>query len=208
MTLWPRRAVRLSALLLGFAVCARADEHPGIEAKPRGAGNKVETAPQRTFRTFLPKPGETIDAPSSQVVQVLLDRQDIGEFESYMVQVLFRGKPSDRGLRVLPDRVEIDFYDTGKPPMRLARIRGGVVEASSIDEFYYKVPVKPAGKPDSLSNRSGANGSKSPTNIKRMVRLTLFMHAKTEIKFRDTLDRTLIHFRLPKAGGEDKPDGK
>jgi hypothetical protein len=186
MTLWPRRAVRLSALILAFALRPSADEHPVTDAKPGSAAKQVEAAPQRTFRTFLPKPGETIDVPSSQVVQVLLDRQDKGEFESYMVQILFRGKPSDRSLRVLPDRVEIDFYDTGKPSMRLARIRGGVVEASSVDEFYYKVN----------------------SDIKRMVRLTLFMHAKAEIKFRDTLDRTLIHFRLPKPDAEGKRDGK
>ncbi|MEO6096144.1 MAG: hypothetical protein ABIW76_10765 [Fibrobacteria bacterium] len=188
MTLWPRRAVRLSALLLVFALCSPADDHPGIEAKPGVAANKAKAPGQRTFRTFLPKLGEPIDAPSSQVVQILLDRQDKGEFESYMVQILFRGKPSDRSLRVLTDRVEIDFYDTGKPTMRLARIRGGVVEASSVDEFYYK--------------------NKSDKNIKRMVRLTLFMHAQTEIKFRDTLDRTLIHFRLPKADGEVKKGTK
>jgi hypothetical protein len=189
MTLWPRRAVRLSALLLVFAFCTWADEHSGTEAKPGGAGKKLEAAPQRTFRTFLPKPGETIDAPSSQVVQILLDRQDKGEFESYMVQVLFRGKPSERSLRVLSDRVEIDFYDTGKPSMRLAKIRGGAVEASSIDEFYYK------------------DNSAKPS-IKRMVRLTLYMHEKAEIKLRDTLDRTLMHFRLPKHDDPGKRDVK
>jgi hypothetical protein len=138
----------------------------------------------RNFRTFLPKPGETIDDPSSQVVQVLLDRQDKGEFESYMVQVLFRGKPSERNVRVLADRIEIEFYDTGKPSMRLSKIRGGAVEASSLDEFYYK--------------DNGAKEKGKPPRIKRMVRLTLYIHEKVDLKFRDTLDRTLIHFTLPK----------
>gem|GEM_PF-2287078 len=156
------------------------------EGKADSALAPVATAtPQRTFRTFLPKAGETIDDPSTQVVQVLLDRQDKGEFDSYMVQVLFRGKPSERSMRVLADRVEIDFYDTGKPSMRLAKIRGGAVEASSLDELYYK---DNAGKP-------GASGV---PRIKRMVRLTLFMHEKAELKLRDTLDRTLIHFRITK----------
>lgn len=144
--------------------------------------------PKRGFRTFLPKPGEAIDDPSTQVVQLLLDRQDKGDFDSYMVQVLFRGKPSQRSVRTLPDRVEIDFYDTGKPSMRVAKIRGGALEASSLEELFYKdVPGKPA-----------AGNSPRP-HAKRLVRLTLFMHEKTELKFRDTLDRTLIHFRLPKA---------
>lgn len=150
--------------------------------------------PTRTFRTFLPKAGETIDDPGSQVVQILLDRQDKGEFESYMVQVLFRGKPSERSFRVLADRVEIDFYDTGKPSMRLAKIRGGAVEASSLDEFFYK---DNAAKAEAASVASGRTES-GRIHIKRMVRLTLFMQDKAELKFRDTLDRTLIHFRLPK----------
>ena len=123
------------------------------------------------------------------MVQVLLDRQEKGDFDSYMVQVLFRGKPADRAVRVLEDRVEIDFFDTGKPAMRLARIRGGIVEASSMEEFFYK-------------DNTAQGGPKWPAAArisKGMVRLTLFMHGKTDIKFRDTLDRTLIHFRLPQG---------
>lgn len=142
--------------------------------------------PPRNFRTFLPKPGETIDDPASQVVQVLLDRQDKGDFESYMVQILFRGKPSDRTVRKLWDRVEIDFFDTGKPAMRFSKIRGGSIEASSLDEFYYKDNTVKA-------------GTGSGPHVKRLVRLTLFMHEKADLKFRDTLDRTLIHFRMPKT---------
>lgn len=151
------------------------------------AGDSAQPNIHRGFRTFLPKAGETIDDPASQVVQVLLDRQDKGEFESYMVQVLFRGKPAARAVRVLEDRIEIDFLDTGKPAMRLARIRGGLVEASALDEYFYKDPLP-----------KGAGGA-SAAHIKKMVRLTLFMHGKPELKFRDTLDRTLIHFRLDKS---------
>jgi hypothetical protein len=173
---------------LGAALSLLCPEGWAQEAKP--AVTAPAPAPNRNFRTFLPKPGETIDDPASQVVQVLLDRQDKGDFESYMVQVLFRGKPSERIMRTLPDRVEIDFLDTGKPSMRLARIRGGVVEASSLDEFYYK---------DASAKTPGA-----APRIKRMVRLTLFMHEKADLKLRDTLDRTLIHFRLPKAGSVGK----
>jgi len=70
--------------------------------------------------------------------------------------------------------------------MRLSRIRGGVVEASLIEEFYYREPaVHPEG---------GARG----TRTKCLVRLTLFTKAKPELTFRNTLDRTLIHFRLDK----------
>jgi hypothetical protein len=101
-----------------------------------------------------------------------------------MVQVLIRGKTPGRSMRVLSDRVEIDFYDTGKPSMRIAKIRGGAVEASSLEELFYKDGAKP-----------GVNG---PAHNKRLVRLTLYMHEKAELKFRDTLDRVLIHFRLPK----------
>lgn len=159
-----------------FAVCAAAAERD--TANPNI---------QRGFRTFLPKAGEAIDDPASQVVQVLLDRQDKGAFESYMVQVLFRGKPADRAVRVHEDRVEIDFLDTGKPAMRLARIRGGMVEASALEEFFYK---------DTAGGKAAG--------IKRMVRLTLFMHGKPELRFRNTLDRTLIHFRLDKENTPQK----
>jgi hypothetical protein len=76
--------------------------------------------------------------------------------------------------------VEIDFYDTGKPAMRLARIRGGALEATSLDELYYR----------------------DAKAVKRMVRLTLFIHDRPELRFRNTLDRTLIHFRLAKPDGE------
>lgn len=177
--------ISLALLVLFFGNSTGKEVQSASPSKPR---------PSRSFRTFLPKPGETIDAPGSQVVQILLDRQDKGEFDSYMVQVLFRGKPSERSYRVLADRVEIDFYDTGKPSRRLARIRGGAVEASSLDEFFYKDNTAKTG---TVATGSGRTGS-SRIPIKRMVRLTLFMHDKTELKFRDTLDRTLIHFRLPK----------
>src|SRR4051812_9450897 len=149
-------------------------------AGPDSAGH----GPHRGYRAFQPKPGEAADEPSSQLVQVLLDRQDKGEYESYMVQALFRGKPPERKVRVLEDRIEIEFLDTGKPGMRLSRIRGGVVEASLIEEFFYREPGrKPAG---------GGAG----TRTKRLVRLTLYTKAKPELTFRNTLDRTLIHFRL------------
>lgn len=168
---------------------------------PAGAASAGDSSlpnVRRSFRTFLPKPGEAIDDPASQVVQVLLDRQDKGEFDSYMVQVLFRGKPATRAVRVLEDRVEIDFLDTGKPAMRLARIRGGLVEASALEEFFYKDPV-----PSGAGGAKASEGGKAP-GIKRMVRLTLFMHGKPDLRFRDTLDRTLIHFRLDKENAQVK----
>ena len=152
----------------------------------------IVTAPQRNFRTFLPKPGETIDDPAAQLVQVLLDRQEQGEFDSYMVQVVFRGKPPDRSFKVLEDRIEIDFYDTGKPNIRLSKIRGGAVEASLLEELFYNETV-------AKKNSTGTKGSKnvSTLRVKRMVRLTLYIHETIgDLKFRDTLDRTLIHFRL------------
>ena len=151
------------------------------QANPR---TQAESHPPRSFRTFLPKPGDTADAPSCQVVQLLLDRQEKGDFDSYMIQVLFRGKPPRyRSYRVLEDRIVIDFYDTGKPGLRLLRVRGGVIEASSLEELFYRDGPPGAGNP-------------APAATKRMVRMILFTHAHPELKFRDTLDRTLIHFRL------------
>jgi hypothetical protein len=182
-----RAFLALASFIGLLAAWASAKEADTDSARPKT---------QRGFRTFLPKPGESIDDPASQVVQVLLDRQDKGDFESYMVQVLFRGKPAERTVRSLPDRVEIDFYDTGKPAMRLAKIRGGVVEASSLDEFFYKENPARADA-DGQGSAAGARGPGGP-RVKRMVRLTLYMHEKAELKFRDTLDRTLIHFRLDK----------
>jgi hypothetical protein len=138
----------------------------------------------RDLKTFLPRPGQEAAAPQGQVIQLLLDRQVREGQESYLIQVLFRGKPAaERVHRVLPDRVEIDFLDTGKPSMRLARIRGGVLQASSVDELHYR------------------KGGK----VKRLVRITLFTRARPPIRFRDTLDRTLILFRLPVADAQGKP---
>jgi hypothetical protein len=176
----PSRALRpalpaIAALILLYAASA-------LGGTPDSGGPR----PHRGIRAFQPKPGETADEPSAQLVQVLLDRQDKGDYDSYMVQVLFRGKPPERTVRVRDDRIEIDFLDTGKPGMRLARIRGGVVEASSLEEFYYR---SPAARP-----QDGTNGART----KRLVRLTLFTKAKPELRFRDTLDRTLIHFRMEK----------
>ena len=193
----PERAFWILAaicLVFPLAPCAKDGKADTVQSAPAPkpkppAGSEALQVRERNFRTFLPKPGEAIDEPSSQVVQVLLDRQDKGDVESYMVQVLFRGKPADRSFRVLEDRIEIDFYDTGKPSMRLSKIRGGAVEASALDEFFYR-DAEP-GKPHSF-------------RVKRLVRLTLYMHAKVELKFRDTLDRLLIHFRLPKATGPKK----
>lgn len=191
-------------LLLVFALSGLSSSEAAPPSPDSGSfAIKTSPTPKRGFRTFLPKAGEAIDDPSSQVVQLLLDRQDKGDFDSYMVQVLFRGKPSQRSVRTLKDRVEIDFYDTGKPATRLAKIRGGAVEASSIEELFYK----------DVALKTGSNGSSveappgrgpSGAHVKRLVRLTLFMHEKTEMKFRDTLDRTLIHFRLPKAHSDSK----
>lgn len=134
----------------------------------------------RDLKTFLPKPGQEAAPPPGQVVQLLLDRQAREGYESYLIQVLFRGRPAvDRVHRVLEDRVEIDFLDTGKPSMRLARIRGGVLEATALDELHYRQDGK----------------------LKSLVRLTLFTHARPELRFRNTLDRTLILFRLDHASG-------
>jgi hypothetical protein len=162
-----------AALLLFLATTAPA-------APPDSAGH----GGHRGYRAFLPKPGEAADEPSSQLVQILLDRQTQGDSESYMVQALFRGRPPERKVRVREDRIEIDFLDTGKPAVRMARIRGGAVEASLLEEFYYREAV-PAG------------GTANP-RTKSLVRLTLYMKAKPELSFRNTLDRTLIHFRLKK----------
>lgn len=171
--------ILLAGILLGTGIASAQASRIDAQEKPRV---------NRTFRAFLPVPGDAIDAPGCQVVQILLDRQDKEEFESYMVQVLFRGKPPERGFRYLKDRVEIDFFDTEKPSMRLARVRGGAVEASALDELFYRDNPP---KTDS--------GTPGPVHIKKMVRLTLYMREKADLKFRDTLDRTLIHFRLPKA---------
>src|SRR4051812_37922117 len=59
---------------------------PAISLAKDAKSKPTSGRPQRGFRTFLPKPGETIDEPSSQVVQLLLDRQVKGEEESYMIQ--------------------------------------------------------------------------------------------------------------------------
>ena len=142
LALWILPALFFS--LIGISATQAAPQSPDSEAV---ALAPVPT-PKRGFRTFLPKAGEAIDDPASQVVQLLLDRQDKGDFDSYMVQVLFRGKPSQRSVRTLPDRVEIDFFDTGKPATRIAKIRGGAVEACSIEELFYKdVAVKSGGAP-------------------------------------------------------------
>jgi hypothetical protein len=166
--------------LPGAVTAQKADMDSSGKANP-----DIQGQAPRDFRTFLPKPGEVADDPATQIVQLLLDRQDKNDYESYMIQVLFRGKPArERNCRILEDRIVIDFYDTGKPAMRLAKIRGGALEASALEELYYRDVRTPG-------------GSKAGSHAKKMVRLILFIHGKPELKFRDTLDRTLIHFRLP-----------
>lgn len=135
----------------------------------------------RSFKTFLPKPGTKIQSPLGQVVQVLLDKQDKGDFESYMVQVLFYGKPVTNHFELFSDRIVVDFYDAGKSSMRLAKIRGGIVDGSTLEEFYF----------------TDVEGESQV--VKKLVRLTIFLKKKVVgLKIRDTLDRTLIHFQLPK----------
>ena len=144
----------------------------------------------RDFKKFLPKNGDKIDDPNSQLVQVLLDRQEQGEFDSYMIQVLFHGKTTSHQEQILNDRILIDFYDCGKPAMRLAKIRGGIIEADAVEELYYKEPAS----------------SNKEYRIKKMVRLTLFIQQKpVDLKLRDTLDRTLIHFKIHHGSPEKKP---
>lgn len=138
----------------------------------------------RDLKTFLPRPGQEAAPPQGQVIQLLLDRQARAGHESYLIQVLFRGKPAaERIHRVLEDRVEIDFLDTGRPSMRLARIRGGVLEATGVQELHYRKDGK----------------------VKRLVRLTLYTRARPQLRFRNTLDRTLILFRLEKTSGAPAP---
>lgn len=181
----PRRLPRFPGLRAGLFLAAWAGflaaPAPAAEAgSPVPATAPESGPPGRTFRTFLPGPGALAEEPRGRIIQLLLDRQDKDGYESYMIQVLFRGAPArERSHRVLPDRVEIDFFDTGKPAMRLARIRGGALEATSLEEFHYR------------------DGGK----LKSLVRLTLFIHAQPSLRFRDTLDRTLIHFRLARAEG-------
>jgi hypothetical protein len=179
------RALRLA--IPALTACILIVRTPAFSAGP--SGSPADPTP-RGFRAFLPKAGERADEPSAQLVQLLLDRQDKGDSDSYMVQALFRGKPAARRVRVRQDRIEIEFLDTGKPAMRLARIRGGAIEASSVEEFFYRLPAPPG------------KGSSGGGRTKRLVRLTLFMRAKPELRFRDTLDRTLIHFRLGKPARE------
>lgn len=151
----------------------------------------TDSAPKkssRSFKTFLPKAGAKIESPSFQLVQILLDKQDKGEFDSYMVQVLFHGKPAVNSYNQYADRIVIDFFDAGKTAMRLAKIRGGAVEASSVEEFFYT----------DVQAKVSTQGQRQP--IKKLVRLTLFLNSKvSELKIRDTLDRTLIHFRISKS---------
>lgn len=147
----------------------------------------------RTFLAFLPRPDSLSQEPSRQLVQLLLDRQEKEGYESYLIQVIFRGRgqaPVEPVHRVYDDRVEIDFHDTGKPPMRLARVRGGAIEATSLRELYYLEPDR-----DSVDQAGG--GRVAPS--RRMVRLVLHTRARPALKFRNTLDRTLIHFRIPAA---------
>ncbi len=174
--------------LLVLTFSAFADTGPSNKTKSPSSAENGRLP--RNFQTFLPKPGESIEDPVTQVVQILLDRQEQGAFTSYMVQVLFHGRPAPRNFRVLENRIVVDFFDTGKPSNRLSKIRGGALEASLLEEFFYQDPAVSAAKPS----------QKPARHLKSMVKLTLFINGKVlDLKFRDTLDRTLIHFRLPKS---------
>jgi hypothetical protein len=180
------------ALFLAFLLClvpAWAASAPAVPARQEEP---------RSFLTFLPSPDTLSAVPSSQLVQLLLDRQARDGHESYLLQVLFRGRPAGIPVhRVFDDRVEIDFLDTEKPSMRLARVRGGVIEATSLRELHYRDPVR-----DSVRTSGGGPAARS----RRMVRLVLHTRAKPALKIRNTLDRTLIHFRVPSAASGPVPD--
>jgi len=188
----PRRLTGCGALLLLVWTALLGPRTPAAEpsAPPRigAAGESSATgAPAgRTFRAFLPRPGAAAEEPSGRIIQLLLDRQEKDGYESYLIQVLFRGTPAlEHVQRAYPDRVEVDFLDTGKPSMRLARVRGGAVHATSLEEFHYR----DAGR------------------LKRLVRLTLYTASRPSLRIRSTLDRTLIHFRLEKPAGNPPEKG-
>lgn len=169
-TVFPAYSLLLALFLLSIS--------PAMPAESAIADSAADStlSRTRTFRTFQPVPGRPAQEPKGRIVQLLLDRQARSGEDSYLLQVLFRGQPaSGRAQRTYPDRVEIDFFDTGKPAMRPARVRGGAIEASSLEELNYLE----AGK------------------VKSLVRLTLYTPAKPVLKFRNTLDRTLVIFRLP-----------
>lgn len=191
----PSRHSRLGALLLlaasaVFCVSPLAGEPRVSPPEDRAIGREASGSgvpAGRTFRAFLPRPDAAAEEPSGHIIQLLLDRQEKDGYESYLIQVLFRGAPAREHVqRVYPDRVEVDFLDAGKPSMRLARVRGGVVEATSLEEFHYRDTDK----------------------LKQLVRLTLYTPARPSLRIRNTLDRTLIHFRLDRPARVERPAGK
>lgn len=188
-SVFPAYPILLALIFLGVSALPAAEPPKPDSVTPSPDSSRART---RTFRTFLPEPGRPAQEPKGRIVQLLLDRQAKSGEESYLLQVLFRGQPAaERAQRTYPDRVEIDFYDTGKPAMRPARVRGGALEATSLEELNY------------------LDGGK----VKSLVRLTLFTSARPLLKFRNTLDRTLVIFRLPlesrpaaRDSDPDKPD--
>jgi hypothetical protein len=165
-----------------------APSHPAGDSTRTGDPG-LESEGIRSFQTFLPTSEDRAEEPARQLVQLLLDRQSKTGYESYMIQVLFRGRPSDRHVhRVYDDRVEIDFLDTGKPAMRLARVRGGAIEATSLQALRYR---------DKDGDTVPNLGSVRAVRSRNMVRLTLHTRERPVLRFRNTLDRTLIHFRVP-----------
>jgi hypothetical protein len=185
----PIRRSGIQALLLAWAIFPATRTHAGeSSAAPKVAIPGTAAPAARTFRAFLPRPGTAAEEPRGHVIQLLLDRQEKDGYESYLIQVLFRGSPAREYVhRVYPDRVEVDFFDAGKPTMRLARIRGGAVEATSLEALHYRDADK----------------------LKSLVRLTLYIRERPALRIRSTLDRTLIHFRLERTGArpsENSPE--
>jgi hypothetical protein len=167
--------LRIPALIIALAASTSIPASATDSTRTQ-APNSQDNPKVRGFKTFLPRPGAPSEEPKGQIIQLLLDRKEKEGQDSYLVQVIFRGRPAvERTHRVYDDRVEIDFFDTGKPAMRPVRIRGGAVDASFLEELHYQ-----DGK-----------------SVRRMVRLTLYTRVRPDMRFRNTLDRTLLLFNLP-----------
>lgn len=139
----------------------------------------------RGFKSYLPKPREVIESPDFQVFQLLLDRQPKEGYDSYLVQILFRGQPAHQySFEATESTLVIDLYNTGRSAVGLTKIRGGIIAASRMEERVYR-ELKPG------------EGNRWVT--KSLLRVTLHLSRKVDPKLRNTLDRTLIHFRIPRT---------
>ena len=129
----------------------------------------------RDFNSFKPKSSSLEANPEHYLTGLLLDRERVESFDSYLIQVLFHGEsPDSHSVSIDSNQIRLNFFNTGKTNNRITKIRSGIIKSSEVDVFYHK-----------------------QSHIPTSTQLILYTSQKINPTIRHIIDRTLIHFRIP-----------